>query len=185
MLNRFNQSKIYSGDTFTADYTEQTGTTGVVISETPFDDITFFHLKKGPGNIRYLGVNLEHYPMFIKGIENCECIFSSLNESHSNWLLLLELKYCACHKLEDYGNKVVCQMNGILQKLIDERLIDPKRYNIYFNFASPLNKEPFMHFMLTQNIAKELQDRHNVTFLGYNQLLMATPQYLQAPKLRL
>ena len=76
-------------------------------------------------------------------------------------------------------------MNGILQKLIDERLIDPKRYNIYFNFASPPNKEPFMHFMLTQNIAKELQDRHNVTFLGYNQLLMATPQYLQAPKRRL
>ena len=89
MLSLFPDCPIIDGNCYVADYTDATNSErGVEISVVPFDDISYFTLeKKGRGNIPYQAINLELFPNFIKGIDNCECIFNALSASGKPWLL--------------------------------------------------------------------------------------------------
>lgn len=82
----FDHSLILDCDSYIADYSEATkDEKKVVISLEPLTDIAYFHLHKRNKNNRipYLAVNLEEYPAFRKDIENCECVFKSINPSDS------------------------------------------------------------------------------------------------------
>lgn len=63
----FSGIRTFNGDCYVADYTNVSDShRGVEISEEPFDDISYFHLKKQTAaNISYVGVNFELYPGFI------------------------------------------------------------------------------------------------------------------------
>ncbi len=65
MEKYFKNSKVLHGDCFVADYTNESNSKrGVVMSDVPFEDIEFFHLKKiSNSNITYLAVNFEEYPL--------------------------------------------------------------------------------------------------------------------------
>ncbi len=176
------------GDCFVADYTECSHSrSGVVISGEPFDDIDSFHLMQGRRRVRYVAVNLENHPAFVRGIENCECFFASATPCERPWLLLLELKYCKPRNIGGYTSKAIHQMASVLRKLIDENIIGAEDYRIYFNYASPSNRrtQPFFHFVQTPASALELLDRYNAYFLGFNRLVIASPQYIRSPKVRL
>lgn len=183
MRNFFKPSEIFEDSCFVADYSKKTDSrVGVILSREPFEDIKYFHLQKGRNATPFRGVNLEKHTSFIKGISNCECFFFPDKESEHNWILFLEMKYCEAENLENYGLEVVKQMGTVFQKLIDLNLIDKNRYNVYFNFASPDNEAPFTNFMLSCDTALKFKERFNAKFLGYNHLLIATPQYIQVPK---
>ena len=186
MRDYFNPYQIYESDCFVADYSLYTdGEIGVVISPQPFDDIKYFRLQRGRTATPFGAINLEEHPEFIKGISNCECFFFPHNESDRNWILFLELKYCTEENISNYGLKVVEQMSEINKKLILNHLIDINRYNVYFNFSSPENQPPFSNFMLSCDTALRIRDQYNAHFLGFNHLLIATPQYIQIPKKRI
>ncbi len=190
MRELFNNSQPLNGDCFVADYTDMTGSKrGVEISETPFEDITYFHLKKhGRGDISYQAINLEKYPSFIKGIDNCECIFNALSKCRRPWLLFLETKYC--HKEENIDNYPVDahkQMAATLKKLVDLGKVDVDSRRIYFVFSVPPfpTKEPFGSFVTTQSEALRLLEEKGVVMLGYNSMLILTTHYLKTPDVRI
>ena len=82
--------------------------------------------------MNYLAVNLEEYPAFIKGIQNCECVFNALVEQGKSWILFLELKYCDADNIEGYVFKAYSQMRETLGKLAVMQLVDVTAKNIYF-----------------------------------------------------
>lgn len=182
----FSQSEILDCDCYVADYTDQThNRRGVEISVIPFEDIDYFHLKKKHKNqnIPYLAVNLEHYPAFTKGIENCECIFYSMTNKPKSWVLLLETKYCqSSDKIEEYQTKTVHQMAETLRRMQEMEMIDEENYNIYFAYSVPTQSafEPFYPFSFSFDFILQLREK-GIKFYGYNNLLIATPQYLQIP----
>lgn len=171
-----------------ADYTEYTASqVGVVMSETPFDDIEAFHLQSGRHPVSYLAVNLEEHPSFIKHIENCECFFLSTTPCDRPWLLFLELKYCKARNIGSHAAKAIHQMACVLRKLVDENVIDADRYRIYFNYSSPSNnrRQPFTHFMHTPADILDLIEQYDAYYLGFNHLIIAGPQFIRAPKIRI
>jgi len=182
----FAKSRRFAGDCYVADYTNMTGSKpGVVLSEQPLDDIAFFHLKKSTSaNIEYIGVNFEEHPAFIKGIENCECMFMAVSNVKKPWLLMLELKYCSDDNIEDYAFKAYSQMKTTLDKIDNLYLIDSKKFNRYFVYSVPEHgdKSPFGAFTRTQNdTLRELEDK-DLHLLGNNKMLIATPAHLLEPK---
>ncbi len=186
MVDYFKDSAILNCDCFVADYTNATGNErGVEISTEPFDDISYFHLKKKNSgqNLPYLAVNLERYPAFIKGIENCECIFSSLSDSKKTWLLLLETKYCQAHNIEEYTTKACTQMEDTLCKLENLNLSHRTRKRVYFAFSIPehSDKAPFGAFTLSQDFGLEMKSK-GIIVLGYNTILIATSTFLLIPQ---
>lgn len=188
MRNYFNKSAILDCDCFVADYTEATDSRkGVEISTSPFTDIPFFHLKKiSHGNILYLAVNFEEYPTFIKGIRNCECAFSSISDCRRPWLLMLETKYCAPENTENHAFKAYSQMHETLSKLESEKLLNRQERNVYFVYSVPGHDEciPFGAFTISQNDTLKAFEQQNIQLLGYNTMLIATPEYLFAPKVK-
>ena len=186
MEKYFKNSKVLHGDCFVADYTNESNSKrGVVMSDVPFEDIEFFHLKKiSNSNITYLAVNFEEYPAFIKGIQNCECVFNALTERGRSWILFLELKYCNPDNIDDYVFKAYSQMRATLGKLAVLRLVDTAAKNIYFVYASPGNsgKAPFGASVIDQNMVLQKYKEEGIQMLGVNQMLIATPQYLFQPK---
>ena len=185
---RFNKARGMRGDCYVADYTEQTASrVGVVIAREKMDDIESFHLQRGRKEVNYLAVNLEEHPAFIKGIPNCECFFVCTSKTDRPWLLFLELKYCKAHNLAMHASKAVTQMAAVLEKLVEERVIDPRAYRIYFNYSSPTNnrRQPFTHFRHTPAEAMALMDRYGAYYLGFNHLIITGPQFLRSPKRRI
>lgn len=186
MKDYFNKSEIFDCDCYVADYTEATDSQkGVEISTSPFSDIPFFHLRKAThGNIIYLAVNFEKYPNFIKGIQNCECAFSAISDCRKPWLLLLETKYCAPENTENHAFKAYSQMYDTLSRLESEKLVDKSQRNIYFVYSVPGHDEctPFGAFTINQNDTLKILEEQNIQLLGYNTILIATPEYLFAPK---
>ncbi len=186
MERYFNRAIVLTGDCFVADYTKDSESKrGVVISEEPFVDIDFFHLEKvSKGNVNYLAVNLEEYPAFIKGIQNCECVFNSLVEQGKSWILFLELKYCDADNIEGYAFKAYSQMRDTLGKLALMQLVDVTAKNIYFVYASPGNNDkiPFGASVIYQNTVLQKYRAEGIQMLGVNRMLIATPQYLFQPK---
>lgn len=189
VLKRFKRAHTFRDDCYVADYTEYTASRcGVKISGEPFDDIEAFHLQRGRHHINYVAINLEEHPSFIHHIENCECFFmSTAPVCDRPWLLFLELKYCKARNIGSHASKAVHQMACVLRKLVDEDIIDPDRYRIYFNYSSPTNnsRQPFTHFMTTPADVLELVERYNAYYLGFNHLIISGPQYLRAPKVRI
>ncbi len=186
MRNFFNTFHTFESDCYVADYTKVTeGKKGVEFSTEPFEDISYFKLQKLRTASNYRGINLEKYPAFIQGISNCECFFIPEVEVEKNWILFLELKYCDKENIENYGLTVVQQMAAVLEKMNDNSLIDITKYTVYFNFSSPDNRPPFTNFMLSCDTALKIKDKYQVKFLGFNHLLIATPQYIQVPKKRI
>ena len=186
MKDYFSNSEVYNCDCFVADYSNQTDSKmGVIISITPFEDIAYFHLKKKnhDQNLSYLAVNLEHYPSFISGIENCECVFYSLAESKKTWVLFLETKYCVAGNIENYETKTVSQMGATLGKLEDLGLLKRDNHRIYFVYSVPEHGElePFYAFQFAPDFILKLKDQ-GVYFYGNNTVLIATPNFLQIPK---
>lgn len=158
----------------------------VEISATPFQDIKFFHLEKfGRGKIRYLAVNFEQYPAFIKGIENCECCFSAFAECNKTWLLMLETKYCKPENVEGHAFKAYSQMNETLSKMETLHLVDRTQRNVYFAYSVPEHDDliPFGAFTITQNEILQKLERSGIHLLGNNRLLITTPQYLFEPQI--
>ncbi|MDE6310503.1 MAG: hypothetical protein K2L96_01630 [Muribaculaceae bacterium] len=185
MINYFRNSAILNCDCYVADYTNSTGNArGVEISTSPFDDIDYFHLKKkiSDQNLPYLAVNLEKYPAFIKGIENCECVFSSLSEAKKTWILMLETKYCEAHNIEDYTIKACSQMEETLCKLEKLNLTSRTQKRVYFAFSIPehSDKAPFGAFTLSQDYGLKMKEK-GIHVLGYNTVLIATASFLQIP----
>lgn len=187
MITLFSTSLIIDGNCYVADYTDITaGRRGVEVSITPFEDITYFSLiKKGSGNIPYQAVNLEQYPAFIKGIDNCECVFNSLSNNGRPWLLFLETKYC--HKAENIDNypvKAYNQMAETLDKLISQGVIKENNRRIYFVYSVPPfpKYEPFGAFAITQSNMLQSLEQRGIILMGYNSMMIHTPQYLYAPK---
>ncbi len=188
VLRKFKRARLLSGDCYVADYTEYTASQcGVVISDVPFGNIESFHLQRGRHHVDYIAVNLEEYPAFIRRIENCECFFVSTGPCERPWLLFLELKYCKARNIGSHATKAVHQMASVLRKLVDEEVIDPDRYRIYFDYSSPTNnrRQPFTHFMQTPADVLELVERYNAYYLGFNHLIIAGPQFIRAPKMRI
>lgn len=176
------------GDCYVADYTEATASqVGVVMSGQPFGDIESFLLQRGRQNVNYMAVNLEEHPAFIKGIPNCECFFVCTAKVDRPWILFLELKYCKAKNLSLHASKAVSQMAAVLEKLVAERIINPRDYRIYFDYSSPTNnsRQPFTHFQHTPADALELMDRYGAYYLGFNHLIIAGPQFLRSPKVRI
>ena len=188
LKRRFHKARSLRHDCFVADYTEYTASqVGVVMSETPFDDIEAFHLQSGRHPVSYLAVNLEEHPSFIKHIENCECFFMSTTPCDRPWLLFLELKYCKARNIGSHAAKAIHQMACVLRKLVDENVIDADRYRIYFNYSSPSNnrRQPFTHFMHTPVDILDLIEQYDAYYLGFNHLIIAGPQFIRAPKIRI
>ncbi len=186
MKDYFKESEEYNCDCFVADYSNQTDCKkGVIISITPFKDIASFHLRKKNQNqnLRYLGINLEHYPSFITGIENCECIFYSLSESKKSWVLFLEIKCCGPENIEKYETKTISQMEATLCKLETLGLLNRDNHRIYFVYSVPGYDEfePFYAFHFTPDFILRLADQ-GIKFHGYNTILIATPNYLEIPQ---
>ena len=188
LKRRFHKARSLRHDCFVADYTEYTASqVGVVMSETPFDDIEAFHLQSGRHPVSYLAVDLEEHPSFIKHIENCECFFLSTTPCDRPWLLFLELKYCKARNIGSHAAKAIHQMACVLRKLVDENVIDADRYRIYFNYSSPSNnrRQPFTHFMHTPADILDLIEQYDAYYLGFNHLIIAGPQFIRAPKIRI
>ncbi len=177
MLNLFDKSEIRLFDAFVADYTNIPGSgKGVIISDTPFDDIEYFHFKIEPqGGIRHLAVNIEDYPAFKKGIPNCEAMFAAQDapDGQRNWVLFLELKYCGENKIEDYGPKAISQMDAVRTKLAGLHLIDKEKHIVHFNYCSPNNYllEPFDGFKETQSATLSRVEEDGVIFHARNMLI--------------
>lgn len=188
ILRRFSHARLYAGDCYVADYSEATHSrTGVVLAEEPFADIEAFSLHGCRRPVTYIGVNLEQHRAFIRGIENCECFFASAMPCQRPWLLMLELKYCKPRNLGNNSSKAIRQMASVLRKLEDEGIIDPRRYRIYFNYSSPANtrRQPFTNFVHTQSDALELVREANAYLFGFNELVIASGEFIRAPKLRI
>lgn len=191
MINLFPEKPAphLTGDCYVADYTEYTGNLkGVEISETPFDDIPSFHLKKkGRGNITYQAINLEKFPSFIKGIDNCECIFNALSDCNKPWLMFLETKYVSkAENVKNYPFSACVQMKETLDKLISLGKVDPDKRRIYFVYSAPAytEKAPFSSFELTQSRLLRELEMNGIIYMGYNTMLILTPQYLMKPQQR-
>ncbi len=188
MMRKFRKARMMCDDCYVADYTEQTRSRrGVTISSEPFDDIDAFHLRRGRHAVNYVAVNLEEHPAFIRGIENCECFFASASPGDRPWLLFLELKYCKARNIGSHASKAISQMAAVLRKLVDEEVLDPDDYRIYFNYSSPANRrrQPFTAFMHTPAEALDIVDRYNAYFLGFNELIIASAGYIRTPKIRI
>lgn len=189
MLKVFDKSLRLDCDCFVADYSELTNNERkVVISTVPFDDIAFFHLHKSSkaAKMPYLAVNLEQYPQFIKGIQNCECVFKSLTPDKNAWVMLLELKYCKEDKTELYSHKAFMQMHETLLKLEKLGCADRKVNNVYLVYSSPENfeRQPFGAWTISQNDTLKEIESTGVHLLGYCKILIGTPHYLFPPKIR-
>lgn len=186
MEKYFYKSQIFESDSYVADYTNATDSKkGVMISSEPFDDIAYFHLEVRSNNeIKYLAVNLEEYPAFIDGIDNCECVFSALSKYRHPWLLLLETKYCQPDNIESYTYKAFIQMNETFKKLVEKGLTDRERGNVYFSFSVPghTDRRPFGAFTLSQNETLKTLKDSGVHLLGENTLLVATASHILVPK---
>lgn len=186
----FDHSLILDCDSYIADYSEATkDEKKVVISLHPFTDIAYFHLHKRNKNNRipYLAVNLEEYPAFRKDIENCECVFKSINPSDSSWLMFLELKYCKEDRIESYCFKAFSQMNKILNKLVEQGVVDKSKNNVYFVYSVPdyPEKVPFGSWTISQNDVLKEFEKSGIHLMGECKMLIATPKYLQTPKIKL
>lgn len=181
---------IFEGDCYVADYTHDSkNEKGVVISETPFDDITYFQLRKvGRGKIVYQAINLENFSAFIKGIDNCECIFNALSECRRPWLMFLETKYVEKpENIDNYPVKAYTQMAETLGKLEEIGLVKPEERRIYFVYSSPpySSYQPFGEFAISQNDYLKTLEEKGIILLGYNEMLILTPQYLRIPERRI
>ena len=190
MIALFPDSMILDGNCYVADYTNATeNKRGVEISTVPFKDINYFSLiKKGKGNIPYQAINLELYPAFIKGIDNCECIFNSLSAKNRSWLLFLETKYCQKpENIDNYPVKAYTQMTETLDKLIGLGKVNENSRRIYFVYSVPPfpKFEPFGAFAITQNEMLQCLEKRGIVLMGYNSMLIHTPQYLYAPKINI
>lgn len=188
MERYFSHSKCFDSDCFVADYTQQTNNEiGVVISDTPFVDIAYFHLIKRHKDqkLPYLAVNIEEYPAFMHGIENCECVFYSMSDKKKPWILFLETKYCESRNIDNHAVKACSQMKSTLEKLEDEGLVDRHASRVYFVYSVPEHTEmaPFGAFLLSQDFGLRLKEE-GISLLGCNTMVIATPSYLIAPKVK-
>lgn len=182
----FKKAQTYIGDCYVADYTDRTSSErGVEISEEPFDDIGYFHLKKKHAvGIEYIGVNFEEHPVFIKGIQNCECMFVSKSDKGKPWLMMLEMKYCDSDNIEGYTYKAYTQMRETFDKVEREGVLQAKDYRRYFVYSVPehTDKIPFGEFTRSQNDTLRQYEEEGIKLIGNNRMLIATPQYLFEPK---
>ena len=188
VIQHFKRAQLLDGDCYVADYTQQTASKeGVTFSPEPFDDIEAFQLASGRRPVQYIGVNLEQHPAFCRGMSNCECFFTPNVGVGRPWLLLLELKYCKAKNVPSHASKAVAQMAAVLGRLAERGIINPDRYRVYFNYSSPENsrRQPFTHFMHTPADAAEVLRRYNAYFMGFNRLIIAGPEYIRSPKIRL
>lgn len=186
MKNYFKKGIYFSSDCYVADYTNQSDSkVGVMFSESPFEDIPYFHLKKNTSaNVKYFAVNFEEYPDFIGDIENCECCFDSISDHGKPWILFLETKYCKPDNIEGYGLKAYGQMYATYHKLAELNVIAPESRSVYFNYSSPGNDDfvPFRAFSFSQDsILKKIEDE-KIHMIGFNKLLIATPYHIFVPK---
>lgn len=186
----FDRSQVLDCDCYVADYSEMTqDEKKVVISLEPFSDIAYFHLHKKNKNNRipYLAVNLEEYPAFRKGIENCECVFKAISHNESSWLMFLELKYCKSDHIESYCFKAYSQMNEILTKLEAHGVSDRSKNNVYFVYSVPdyPEKVPFGAWVVSQNDILKGFEESGIHLIGDCKVLIATPKHLQTPKIHI
>lgn len=185
----FPEIRLFSGDCYVADYTNVSDSQrGVEISEEPFEDISCFHLKKHTSaNIGYAGINFELYPGFIKGIQNCECMFHAVSDVRRPWTMFLEMKYCDEANIEGYTYKAYSQMKETLDKLAETGAVNPAERRIYFVYSVPEhgNQVPFGAFTRGQNATLDSYEKLGIQLLGNNTMLIATPSYLFEQKKRI
>ena len=190
-MNRFFHSiHTYCNDCYVADYSEQTkNQRGVELSEEPFDDIAYFHLQNDP-HIKYQCVNFEENPEFFrkesdprKRLSQCECMFVSSEDVPTQWVCLLEMKYCNEKNIGKRSNKAYRQLENTLDVLKDKGVIDSEKYRVYFNISIPdhSNKEPFDAFHFSPADKLELLRTKKIHLLGYNSLLVLDGTNLKAP----
>ena len=185
--------KVYFGDVWVADYTEQTKyrpieeQIGVVIRDSPFEEIQAFHLKNETQGLSYYGLNIEdvkeHFP---RGVQDCECFFRVKGLS-KGWVLLCELKYGKDVQINNEQNatKAYDQLLDTYEELLKHRLFDKKHCRTYLNISLPLSNErpPFTSFLVTQDDRLKQLRRHGarVSVLGYNELVSVNSGMLSVP----
>lgn len=190
LQNYFPGARTMEGDSYVADYTNDDSDKSklkVQIYSEPFDDIAYFHLHKDPRlNLKYLAINFEDYPGFIKGIKNCECAFHPITDAKRPWMLFLELKYCSDQNIDDYVSGAYAQMNTTFEKLVDLNIISKESTRIYFNYSVPDHSElaPFGEFALSQYDTLKALEESGIHLLGQNKLLVMHPSYIKEAKLR-
>lgn len=186
LQNHFGITDLRRADLYVADYTDRTDSQrGVEFSEQPFDDIQYFHLKNNPkAPVPYIAVNFERHPAFIKGIQNCECMFHAMSGAKRPWTLFLEMKYCETENIEGYTYKAYTQMKETLDRLATLQLIEPADRRIYFVYSIPEHSEamPFGAFTLSQNDTLRTYEQSGIKLLGNNTLLIATATHLFEPR---
>lgn len=186
--------KVYSGDIWVADYTEQTKyypqeqRKGVVIQEKPFEDISSFHLMNKTDGLSYYGLNIEdvkeHFP---HGVKDCECFFR-VKDVAKGWVLLCELKYGkdAIINNEEHATKAYIQLLDTYEELLKHRLFDKKHCRAYLNISLPIveSNPPFTSFIWTQDKRLKEFRRHGarVRILGYNALVAVNSGMLCIPE---
>lgn len=175
----------HSVDVYVADYTNLTQSARKVeISEEPFGDISYFHLRN-PRRVRLVSVNLECNKSLVQGTKQCECLFRSSNAKKKPWLLLLELKYCLDKEvnLKDNAEYALTQLNDTHQVLISKGGEVFTNNRVYMNISIPdhSHRQPFSNFIYPQNMILKYFEVNKIQLLGYNSLEVLNESYIKVP----
>ena len=186
----FNDVVVCYGDIWVADYTEKTKVLpkedrrGVIIQESPFEDIAAFHLQNR-GNIGILAVNFERNKGFFpQGVYDCECMFRPKGVG-KGWLLLCELKYCKIENVCENANKAYRQLLETWNLLDGKGFYDRKHCKVFLNISVPEHEydmTPFDGFVANQDDQLNFMKKHRIHLLGINSVLAVNAGILQAVK---
>lgn len=101
--------------------------------------------------------------------------------------MFLETKYVSkAENVKNYPFSACVQMKETLDKLISLGKVDPDKRRIYFVYSEPAytEKAPFSSFELTQSRLLRELEMNGIIYMGYNTMLILTPQYLMKPQQR-
>lgn len=173
--------EIFNKDVYVADYTNQTDSQRKLEFhiQKP-SDINSFCLQNRQ-RIEIYGVNFEKNPSFAKGHKMCECMFTPVHSNKTPWLLLLEMKYCQKEdNVDEDSSEAIIQLRESFNYLTERFCIQSNEYRFYLVISMPdySNKEPFTNFRETQSDILENFSKNRIKILGYNKVLVATPNYL-------
>ena len=193
LTNTFPNGITFTKECFVADYSNDqnpaVAKNGVVISLIPIPEIESFQIKKlrDDDNVPVFAINFEKHPAFSHSIQCCECCFSPLIDKDNGWVMFLEMKYCKPENAEIYAAEAYHQMRGALDKMLDLDLVDKKRQQIYFVFSVPKSTAsiPFSSFLTTPGSTITIEKTEGIHLLGANSVIIATPQFLKIPKMRI
>jgi hypothetical protein len=167
--NHITKSLISDQTLYLSDYTNQTNQTnharGVEIFEVaPPSDIDSFELKND-NNLYVCHIIFDNTSFTRQDgstLSQCECVVFPENSDTDSWIFFAELKYCS----NSYWN------NNHLRKAIKqlyktryyyfEKCIFSRTNTCYLIASLPMQAEPFVQTVITQNDLLKLKRKHNI-----------------------